>query len=117
MKLRQLAEHIDAKVLRTGDRSSVDIDHFFGSDKMSELLNAVSETSLLVTNLANAMTVRAAALLDAVGICFLNGIDPESEVVDAANEHGTGLIVSRVGMSETCRRLRECLGNDNEGGS
>jgi len=48
-------------------------------------------------------------------ICLLSGALPPSELVEAAERQGTALLVSPVGMFETCGRLYPCLGNANRG--
>ena len=117
MVLQELAKRIGARVITLGKPNTVEIDQVYCSDKISELLNNTSDTMLLVTRLANAAVMRVAELMDAPGICLVEGVDPKPEVMHAAIEHGTLLIVSPVGMPETCRRVRECLEDENEGGS
>jgi len=110
MKLSNLAEAIGAKVLTHQQKASkLDIDRVYAGDNISALLNEASETALLVTNLKTSQLLRVAELMDISGICLLNGIVPEPELVTSAREHATVLIVSPVGMFETCGRLYQCL--------
>lgn len=109
MKLNELAEEIGAKVLNNTKGSSVEIDRIYAGDRMSDLLNEASDTTLLVTNLINPQLVRMAEIMDVPGICLLNGITPESVLVKAATKHGTTIIVSPDSMFETCKRLSQCL--------
>ena len=116
MELHELAEKIGARVVVHGESVTAEIHRVCAGNKMSALLRQASDTTLLVTNLANLAVVRAAALMDVPGICLVDGIDPEPEVVKAAMSQGTMLIVSWAGMSETCGHLNECLGDgDNDG--
>lgn len=109
MKLNELAEKIGAKVLNHGECASIEIDRVYAGDKMSDLLNEASDTTLLVTNLTNPQLVRIAEIMDVPGICLLNGITPEPELVNAAIKQGTTIIVSPYGMFETCKRLYQWL--------
>lgn len=117
MELHELAEKIGAKVVMRGESVTAEINRICAGNKISELLRHASDTTLLVTNLANLAVIRAAALMDVPGICFLDGIDPEPEVVKAAMSQGTMLIVSCAGMSETCGHLNECLADGDKDGS
>lgn len=110
MRLEYLANKIGAKVLTNRDRAArVEIERAYAGDAMSNLLSEGSETTLLVTNLSNAMLPRVAQLVDAAGLCLLSGLSPEREMIEAAEERGIVLMVSPVGMFETCGRLYECL--------
>ena len=109
MKLAELASQVGATLLTQGPPVSVEIERVYAGDRMSDLLNEASETTLLVTNLSTAHLLRMAELMDLPGICFVNGQMPEAEMVRTAAEHGTALMVSPFAMFETCGRLYQCL--------
>lgn len=110
MKLAELAKEIDGKILTHRDKAeTLEVERVYAGDRMSDMLNEASANTLLVTNLTNAVLVRLAELMDAPGICLLNDNNPEQELIDAAVEHGTVLVVSPVGMFGTCGRLYGCL--------
>ena len=109
MKLNELAEKIEAKVVRPGRSNGIEITQIYAGDKMSDLLYEASDTTLLVTNLVNTQLARIAELMDVPGICLLNDTAPEPELVISADERGTAIIVSAAGMFETCGRLYQCL--------
>jgi len=117
MELHTLAEKTGAKVITRGKSVTAEIHRVCAGNKISELLRQASDTTLLVTNLASLAVVRAAALMDVPGICLVDGIDPEPEVVKAATSQGTMLIVSCAGMSETCGHLNEWLAHVDKDGS
>jgi hypothetical protein len=111
MKLRELADKIGAKILTHEEKAAAaEIDRIYAGDRMSDLLSHSSETTLLVTNLSNTVLRHVAELMSVPGICLLNGVTPEQEIVRSALENDTVLIVSPVGMFETCGRLYKCLG-------
>ena len=110
MRLTYLAEKVGAQVLTNRDKAAhTEVERAYAGDRMSNLISEGSETTLLVTNLSNAMLPRVAELVDAAGLCLLNGLSPEPEVVSAAEERGIVLMVSPVGMFETCGHLYRCL--------
>ncbi len=110
MKLSVLAEQIGAKVVTNALKSEeVTVQRIYAADTVSDILNHMTPTTLLVTNLANSLLPRVINLLDGFGICLLNGVVPEAELLEAAEEHGVVIVVSPVGMFETCGRLYRCL--------
>ena len=117
MKLSDLAERIGASHLAPGGPSDTEIDRVCAGDNISHLLNQASENTLVVTHLTGHSLVRAVSLVDAPAICLLNGATPEADVVQAAQSHGTALIVSPVGMFETCGRLYQCLHCSSQAGT
>ena len=110
MRLSELAERVGATVLTHRDRAvHIEVQRAYAGDRMSNLLSEGSETTLLVTNLSNAMLPRVAELVDASGICLVGGASPDPEVINAAEERGIVLMVSPASMFETCGRLYQCL--------
>ncbi len=105
MELSRLTEALGAEFLTRPDGRNPDVTHVFASDRMSDLLDAVADGTLLVTNLANVMLNRAIELMDVPAICLLNHVTPENGLLDAARSHGTAVIVSPYPMYETCGRI------------
>jgi hypothetical protein len=112
MRLDELAAKIGAKVVvgsTASDKAAVDISSVYAGDRVSDLLNHAGRGVLLVSNLVGSHLVCLAQLLDVPGICLLNDIIPEPEAVKAALDNGTVLMVSPLGMYETCGRLYKAL--------
>ena len=85
------------------------VERVYAGDRISDLLNHASETTLLVSNLAGAQLIRLADLMDVPAICLVGGLQPDAEFVSAAESHGMVVMVSPVGMFETCGRIYQCL--------
>ncbi len=109
MKLDELAAKIGARILTPGPRGSEEVARIYAGDRVSDLLNEASDKTLLVTNLANLQMVRVAELMEVPGICFVDGVDPGQEIIDLATENGTLLMVSPVGVFETCGLIYQLL--------
>src|SRR5271157_1522037 len=105
MKIINLTEHIGGTLATLADSGGVEVDHIYAGDRMSDLLNAVTSTTLLVTNLSSMALVRIIELLDVPAICFLNGVMPGADMIDAARECGAALMVSPYNLYETCGRF------------
>jgi hypothetical protein len=109
MKLTCLSEKIGARVVQHGRAEDVEIKRFYAGDKMSDLLEQATEETLLVTTLSNMQLLRVAGLMDVPGICLLNDVVPGPELLKSSIEHGTAILVSKFGMSETCEYLNRFL--------
>ncbi len=108
MRLDELALRIGAKVLTPGP-ADAQVTKIYAGDRVSDLLNEASRKTLLVTNLANLQMVRVAELMEVPGICFVDGVDPEPDMVDLALRNHTMLMVSPVGVFETCGLIYQLL--------
>ncbi len=84
MKLDELARRIGAKVLTPGP-ADAKITRIYAGDRVSDLLNEASSKTLLVTNLANLQMLRVAELMEVPGVCFVDGVEPDQEVVELAS--------------------------------
>lgn len=113
MYLEELAKKINAKVFSRGQPINVEINRVFAGDRISDLLNQAAHKTLLVSNLASAQIIRVAQLMDVPGICLLNDITPEADMINIAIEHRTLLMVSAAGMFETCGRIYQILLDEN----
>jgi hypothetical protein len=112
MKLEDLAENIGARVITPGRPGGTEVTRIYAGDRVSDLLNEASDKTLLVSNLASVQMMRVAELMDVPGICFVNGVEPEPEVVELAKTNGTLLLVSPAGVFETCGLIYAHLGGD-----
>ena len=109
MKLEDLAHSIGARVITPGRPGGTEIARIYAGDRVSDLLNEASDQTLLVSNLASVQLLRVAELMDVPGICFVNGVEPDAEVVDLARQNGTLLLVSPTGVFETCGLIYQVL--------
>ena len=109
MKLEQLAEHIGARVVTPGEPGGTEVTRIYAGDRVSDLLNEASDKTLLVSNLASLQMLRVAELMDVPGICFVNGVEPEDDVIELARDNGTLLLVSPAGVFETCGLIYQFL--------
>ena len=92
-----------------GKPDGTEVAKIYAGDRVSDLLNEASDKTLLVSNLASVQMLRVAELMDVPGICFVNGVEPEADVVELAHENGTLLMVSPAGVFETCGLIYQHL--------
>jgi redox-sensing transcriptional repressor len=109
MKLQELAKKIGARTLTPGPANGGEVTKIYAGDRVSDLLNEASDKTLLVTNLVNPQMVRVAELMEVPGICFVDGVEPDAEIIDLATANHTMLMVSPVGVFETCGLIYQLL--------
>jgi hypothetical protein len=109
MRLADLADKIGATVHCVGNGARADVDQVYAGDRISDLLGAAGDHTLLVSNLASTHLIRVAELMDIPGICLVGGQKPDETMLAAARAHGTLLMVSPFALFETCGRLYRCL--------
>ena len=115
-KLVEIAAALQARIVTREPTGAVEVDRVYAGDRISDLLERASPQTLVVTNLASRQLLRLADVMDVPAVCFVGGREPEAEVIEAANARGTALLVSPVGVFETCGRLYRLLGGP-EGGA
>jgi redox-sensing transcriptional repressor len=109
MKLEELATNIGARVVTPGKPGGTRVDKVYAGDRVSDLLNEASDKTLLVSNLASVQMLRVAELMDVPGICFVNGVEPDTEMIELAQDNDTLLMVSPQGVFETCGLIFQAL--------
>jgi hypothetical protein len=113
MKLEELVEAIEGRVLQPGGKRSTEIARVFAGDKMSALLEQAGPQTMLVTSLANTQLAFVAELMDCPALCLVDGTEPEPNLLEAAARCETAVVVSSLDMFETCGRLhRQLYGHD-----
>lgn len=109
MKLEELAAGIGAEVVTPGKPGGTAVAKVYAGDRVSDLLNEASDKTLLVSNLASMQMLRVAELMDVPGICFVNGVRPDTEMIQLAQDNQTLLMVSPQGVFETCGLIYRAL--------
>jgi hypothetical protein len=109
VKLDELARRIGAQIVSSETCPQRVVDKIYAGDRVSDLLNEASDRTLLVTNLMSLQMIRVAELMDVPAICFVNGVCPEPEIVTKADSTGTTLMVSPIGVFETCGLIYQSL--------
>lgn len=112
MKLEDLAHDIGARIVTPGRPGGTEIARIYAGDRVSDLLNEASDQTLLVSNLASVQLLRVAELMDVPGICFVDDVEPDADVVELARQNGTLLLVSPAGVFETCGLIYQVLAGE-----
>jgi len=105
MKLKEVKEILNARMLTQEVDLSVEVNSACGSDLMSDVLAFVKDQALLLTGLVNPQVVRTAEMMDIKAIVFVRGKEPEQEVIELANEKGMILMSTEYPLYLACGRL------------
>jgi len=108
MKLSQIVEALEAKVLTGDDLLEKDIDTCGASDLMSDILAGLSEGCILLTGLTTVQVIRTAMVAEVGAVVFVRDKTPPQEVIDLAQEQELPLISSPYSMFVSCGRLHAC---------
>jgi len=115
MKLTALMNDLGFRILVPACGADREIRRIYAGDRMSDLLSAASEDTLVITHVANQSIIRLIELMDLPAVCFLNGLQPDTATLDAARTANTCLMSSPLEMYETCGRFHELLNKEQEG--
>ena len=105
MKLNEIVDLLDAKVLVKPDDFDVDFRCACGADLMSDVLAFVKHDALLLTGLINPHVVRTAEMMDIQCIIFVRGKTPPQEVLDTAKSKEIALLSTEQTMFTACGLL------------
>jgi hypothetical protein len=111
MNVKEIAQRIDAQLYLGEGSGDTPLAHIYAADTMSDLIAHAAPDTLLVTSLCNNQLIRVAELMDVPAICLVSGSCPASvELLARARAAGTAILVSRVGLEETCTLFESFLG-------
>ena len=105
MKIQQIAELLDAKILCGADRLDGTVNSACGCDMMSDVLAFVKDQAVLLTGLCNPQVVRTAEMMDMKCIVFVRGKMPPESVVSLADESGIVVMATDERMYVACGKL------------
>ena len=105
MKIQQIAELLNAKVLCGEDRLDGTVKSACGCDMMSDVLAFVKDQAVLITGLCNPQVVRTAEMMDMKCIVFVRGKMPPQSIIDLAAESGIVVMATNERMYVACGKL------------
>lgn len=105
MILEKIAQTLGAWFHCVEEKGSVEINSVCAGDLMSDLLAYSHAHALLLTGLANTQVIRTAEMLDLAAIIFINGKEPNVEMIQLAQHKGIPLLTTRRPMYNSCGLL------------
>ena len=108
MKLSEIIEALEGKLLTGDGFLEKDITTCGASDLMSDILAGLSEGCILLTGLTTVQVIRTAMVADVGAVVFVRAKTPPPEVIKLAEENQLPLISSPYSMFVSCGRLHAC---------
>lgn len=105
MRISEITKLIDGKILCGTDCLDKEVTTACGSDMMSDVLAFAMDQGALLTGLVNPQVIRTALMMDMCCVIFVRGKMPTREILQLAEESKIAVLVTDVGMFETCGKL------------
>ncbi|MDR2512080.1 MAG: hypothetical protein LBC89_06490 [Bacteroidales bacterium] len=107
MKLHEIRNYLNAKLICGEELLNDDLDHAFASDLMSDVLTLNSNQFLLITGLCNIQTIRTAEMADLNYLLLCRGKKASEEMLELAIENGMIILETDMSMFSTVGILYE----------
>ena len=104
MKIKELCQILNAKILSTGHFPR-EIKSIYVSDLMSDVLTFGREAQLLITSLTNQQTIRTVEMVEIPLICYTNGKLPKTETIELANSKRVTILVTEFSTFQVTGKL------------
>ena len=105
MKISQMQELLEARVLCCEENVNRHVYSACGCDLMSDVLAFVKDQAVLLTGLVNPQVIRTAEMMDMICVVFVRSKVPTPEMIELARESGIVLMVSDKRLYEACGLL------------
>ena len=105
MKIRKIAELLNANLVCGEDMLDTDVHSACGCDMMSDVLAFVKDQAVLLTGLCNLQVVRTAEMMDMRCIVFVRGKKPTEDIIEMAKECNIAILTTDMRMSLACGLL------------
>jgi len=102
MKLSEISDLIQCKVLSGEDDLSMDVHQVVASDGMSEILAFAKSKDLMITGLTNIQSIRTADIAGVSAVVYCRGKRPDKKVVEFAIQKGIPVLVTDMVMFDIC---------------
>ncbi len=102
MKISEMKDLLDAKVLCCEDNIDREVYSACGCDLMSDVLAFVKDQAVLMTGLVNPQVIRTAVMMDMVCIIFVRSKTPTEEMLQLARDNGIVIMQCDKRLYEAC---------------
>ena len=102
MKIREISEALNAKVLCAAELLDHEVFAACGSDMMSDVLAHVKNQAVLLTGLVNPQVIRTAEMMDIVCVVMVRGKEPTEAMVELAEDRGIPILATQTRMFSAC---------------
>ena len=110
--LNDIKEKLDLEVRCGEEDLQRPVTGGYVSDLLSDVMGNAAEGQVWITLQAHLNVVAIAALKELAAVVLVNGITPESSVLEKAGEEGVAVMVSKFSAFDTAGKLYEVLNNN-----
>jgi len=105
LKLKQVQELLNAKILCGEDKLETEVNSACGCDLMSDVLAFVKDRALLLSGLVNPQVIRTAEMMDISSIVFVRGKMPDENTLNLAKEKNIAVFSTELPLYISCGKL------------
>ena len=105
MKLKEVQQILDAKILCGENKIEEEVNSACGCDLMSDVLAFVKDKALLLSGLVNPQVIRTAEMMDISAIVFVRGKLPDENTLALADEKNMAIFSTELPLYISCGRL------------
>ena len=102
MKISEMQELLEARVLCCEENIEHEIHSACGCDLMSDVLAFVKDQAVLLTGLVNPQVIRTAEMMDMICVVFVRSKVPTDEIIALAKEKGIVVMTTGERMFDAC---------------
>jgi hypothetical protein len=111
MKLKEIIEKLQLKVLTAKDKLGVDVTGGYTSDLLSDVIANSKEGNLWITLQIHQNIIAVAKLKDLAGIIIVNNREPDEDTLGKAKEENVPILCSKGMAFEVSGELYELIGS------
>jgi hypothetical protein len=105
MKIADIVDFIDGKIVCCEEKSGADLVYAFSSDLLSDVLTINKTGILLITGVANLQTIRTAEMAEVACIMLVRNKKANQEMIELAKDNGLIIIECPGSMFGTSGKL------------
>ncbi len=109
MKLKEVVEKLQLKVLTTKDRLDEEVTGGYTSDLLSDVIANSKEGNLWITLQTHQNTIAVAKLKDLAGIIIVNNREPDEDTLGKAKKENIPLLCSEEMAFDISGKLYELI--------
>jgi len=109
MKLKEIIEKLQLKILAGQDKLDVEVTGGYTSDMLSDVIANSKEGNLWITLQTHQNIIAVAKLKDLAGIIIVNNREPDEDTLQKAKEENVLLLSSEETAFEVSGKLHELI--------
>lgn len=110
MKLNQLIDKLDLRVLSPAEDMEREVRGGYTSDLLSDVMGNAETDTVWITLQVHRNVVAVAALKEVAAVLIVHGAEPDGQTLAEAREEGVAVLSTPLGAFEASGRIYELLG-------